>query len=660
MGIGLLVWSRIFRRRHPSPARKRCCHGPVLRTEALERRELLSAAASTPWKFLVYGDTRGSGDVGEAEVNDVIVSELARATLTENPAFVLVPGDLVNSGDLAAFQLWRNGDAKYGNMKPVYDVHIPVYPIIGNHDATDVNAFKTVFGPDLPDNGPTGEVDRTYAVTYNNALILGLDEYVNTGRVNQAWVDAQLAARDRAATPHVFAFGHQPAFKANHTDCLDDYPANRDDFWNSLKNAGSRSYFAGHDHFYDHARIGDGDGNTANDLHQFIVGSGGAPLTSTYAYDGANTVWSPANVYHEMQYGYMVVTVDGATVTMTWKDRTGADSYVATPDVFSYTVAGQAPPVANADAALTQVGMPVTVNVLANDSDPNGDPLAVTAVTQGTHGAVVRHEDNTVTYTPVAGFHGSDSFQYTISDGQGGTASATVSVTVNAPPVATADVATTAEDTAVAISVLTNDSDPDGNPLIVTSAAGAAHGTLKVNADNTVTYTPAANYYGSDAFNYTISDGRGGTAGATVAVTVTAVNDAPIAVADAVATKINTSVTFNVLANDRDAENDPLTVIAFTKPAKGTLVSNGGGSFTYTPNQRFQGNDSFTYTISDGHGGTASATVSISVKKKLTAGPRGWLSAAETGPFASVRAAALTHDDSKRAVDVVLENWLEV
>jgi hypothetical protein len=304
-----------------------------LRVEPLESRLLLSA-----WTFLVYGDSRGSG-TGDAEVNNAILSELARATVAENPAFVLVPGDLVNSGDEAAFQLWRNGNQTYDNMRPVYQAGIGVYPVLGNHDTSDIAAFQSVFGADLPDNGPSGETDRTYTVTSNNALILGLDEYATPHQVNQAWVDAQLATVDPNVTQHVFAFGHEPAFKTLHSDCLDDDPQQRDAFWNSLAAAGGRAYFAGHDHFYDHAAIDDGDGNPDNDVQQFIVATAGAPLYSAGAYDGENTSFTPTNVYHEQQYGYLAVTIDGEQVSMVWKHRTGPDTFEATAEVFSYTVA---------------------------------------------------------------------------------------------------------------------------------------------------------------------------------------------------------------------------------------------------------------------------------------------------------------------------------
>jgi len=286
-------------------------------------------AQSQKWKFMVFGDTRGTNPTSD-QINAEILGELARAATNEQPAFVLVPGDLVNSGTLSAFQDWTN------IMAPVYSAGIGVYPVMGNHDTPDVNGFKAVFGAAIPDNGPAGEIDRTYFITYSNALVLALDNYVNANEINTNWVNSVLSTNTH---PHVFSFGHEPAFKVNHTDCLDDHPVDRDAFWNSLSNAQSRIYFAGHDHFYDHMRLDDGDGNTNNDLHQMITGTAGAPLANDGDYDGNNGIWSPIRVLHEQQYGYVVVEIDGYNATAMWYHRTGANTYTATSDVFSYSVA---------------------------------------------------------------------------------------------------------------------------------------------------------------------------------------------------------------------------------------------------------------------------------------------------------------------------------
>jgi len=287
------------------------------------------ALAEAPWSFIVTGDSRD----GVNGVNTVILGELAGQIVSHSVDFVLFPGDLVTgSTDPAVLQsqltTWRN------TMQPVYDAGIGVYPVRGNHDEDSVLAWNNVFsGPyALPANGPAGEENLTYSVTHKSALILGLDQYVSPHRVNQTWIDDQLAA---TTSPHVFAFGHEPAFAAQHTDCLDDYPANRDAFWSSLEQAGARAYFAGHDHFYDHARV-DGDGDPSNDIHQYIVGTAGAPLRDwSPPYNGVNSGMTLTQIYHEKQYGYLVGEVDGLDVTLTWMARVGTDTYAA-GDVWSY------------------------------------------------------------------------------------------------------------------------------------------------------------------------------------------------------------------------------------------------------------------------------------------------------------------------------------
>src|SRR5204863_8967095 len=179
---------------------------------------------------------------------------------------------------------------------------------------------------------------------------------------------------------------------------------------------------------------------------------------------------------------------------------------------------------------------------------------------------------------------------------------ATATVAINRPPVAAADSAATDENTSTSVVVLGNDTDADSDPLIVTAVTTPAHGTTSINADNTVQYTPAANYSGSDTFNYTISDGRGGTASATVTVTVKGVNHPPVANADfytaAVGTPLSvTTASQGVLGNDADPDGDALTAVVTHAPTLGTLTLNSNGTFTYTPGTN--GTDTFKYKAAD-------------------------------------------------------------
>lgn len=291
-----------------------------------------TSLAGTPWRFVVTGDSRGDYN----GVNTPILSEIAAEIINQNADFVLFPGDLINGNTSSQsvmesqFNTWRN------TMQPVYDAGIGVYACRGNHDDDNVAAWNNVFGY-LPDNGPAGEINMTYSVTHKNAFIVALDQYVvtNKTRINQPWLDDQLAAN---TNPHIFAFAHVPAFHVYHPGGQDTYPEDRDAFWNSLANAGGRTFFCGDDHFYNHARIDDGDGNPDNDVHQLIVATAGAPLYDWDGkYDGNNTTFTPEEIFHAKQYGYALFEIDGLDVTMTRMERTGVGTYEA-GEVWSYTV----------------------------------------------------------------------------------------------------------------------------------------------------------------------------------------------------------------------------------------------------------------------------------------------------------------------------------
>ncbi|MDM8350409.1 tandem-95 repeat protein, partial [Pseudomonas sp. sp1636] len=181
--------------------------------------------------------------------------------------------------------------------------------------------------------------------------------------------------------------------------------------------------------------------------------------------------------------------------------------------------------VTNEDQALTIT--PATL--LGNDSDPDGNALSIVSVQGATHGTVALVGGNVV-FTPNANYNGPATFTYTVSDGQGGLSSATVTIgikAINDAPVAVADSVTTNEDSPVTINVLTNDTDVDGDSLTVTGAS-ANNGTVVINADNTLSFTPASNFSGTALIQYSISDGKGGASSAQVTVTVTPQADAPL------------------------------------------------------------------------------------------------------------------------------------
>lgn len=179
----------------------------------------------------------------------------------------------------------------------------------------------------------------------------------------------------------------------------------------------------------------------------------------------------------------------------------------------------------------------------------------------------------------------------------------------NHAPTAGDDVITTSENVAASVDVLGNDSDPDGDPIAVTAHTSAVHGSVTFSG-TLVTYTPAAGFIGADSFTYTIGDGRGGTATATLAISVA--DRPPVANDDAIGTVQDLAGSVNVLANDSDPDPDELAVTSFTQGAHGA-VTLASGVATYMPEPGFTGSDSFTYTIDDGHGATATATVNVAV-----------------------------------------------
>ena len=278
------------------------------------------------------------------------------------------------------------------------------------------------------------------------------------------------------------------------------------------------------------------------------------------------------------------------------------------------------PPSAADDSLTTAQDTPGSVNVLANDTDVDGPALTIAGNTHGAHGTVSCAAAS-CTYTPAPGYSGSDSFTSDISDGGGGADQATVSVTVtpaptNRPPVADDEALTTAQDTPGQVNVLVGDTDPDpGDTLTVTSLnPAAAHGSVSCTAAGVCTYTPSADYNGPDGFDYTVSDGKGGTDTGHVSITVTPVSDPPIAVDDSITTPEDTGKGVGILDNDIQVDNTGIVMQSYTQPAHGTVVC--GASCIYTPNANYYGPDSFTYTIhgfTNPEAGTDTATVSITV-----------------------------------------------
>ena len=243
----------------------------------------------------------------------------------------------------------------------------------------------------------------------------------------------------------------------------------------------------------------------------------------------------------------------------------------------------------------------ITTVVLEDGTNSLAFPLTLIIDTDATNGTTTINADGTITYTPHLDFYGYDNYTYTIDDGNGGITSATVFLAVN-PDSAVNDFATTDEDTPVTTDVSDNDIELN-NPSTVTLTNNGTNGTATVNANDTITYTPDPNFYGTDRYTYTIDDGNGGTRSETMFVSIN-----PNSVVDNFfVINENASLTTAVL------DEDPQTITVTTNGTNGSTTVNDDGTITYTPDPNFYGTDRYTYTIDDGNGGTTSKTVFVTV-----------------------------------------------
>ena len=303
--------------------------------------------------------------------------------------------------------------------------------------------------------------------------------------------------------------------------------------------------------------------------------------------------------------------------TITW-DTT----HVSADQILTITEQANVP-IAVDDTLSILEGTSALVYPLSNDSDADGDELVMYALnTSAIHGsASINAGDTSVTYIPLKGFAGTDTITYFITDGKGGNAQAHIIITVNAipnqPPVAVNDTAQTIQDIPVVIAILDNDSDPDGDlifvkKLITTGLSGA----VTLQDDETVYYIPPDGFTGSDAFRYSIGDGRGGLDTAHVAVTVNRkANYPPTAYDDTSSVRTSDPVILDLLANDTDPDNDALHILSlFTQVTNGYVeINKGDTTVTYTARKDFKGLDTFRYTIGDGKGEMDTAFVILDV-----------------------------------------------
>lgn len=336
----------------------------------------------------------------------------------------------------------------------------------------------------------------------------------------------------------------------------------------------------------------------------------------------------------------------GATVPVTITVTAAPDPTTTDPS--------NGPPVGVDDAfeVVENTGLNVAApGVLANDFDPDGDPIEVTGVIQPAHGLVQSSAAGSFAYTPDPEFIGLDSFLYEVSDDQGNSTGLVVEVVItvtpettdppdsepNSPPIGVDDAFEVVEGTTLNVAapgLLANDSDPDGDPISVPSASTPANGAFSGQQVGSFQYTPDPGFTGVDSFRYAVEDDHGNTTGVVVNVVITVVaapdpttttdppNGPPVGVDDAFEVAAGEMLDVAVpglLANDSDPEGDPIRVSLVTEPTNGDSSVFQVGSFQYTPDSGFSGIDSFRYEVSDDQGNSTGLVVEVVIT--VTAAP---------------------------------------
>jgi VCBS repeat-containing protein len=311
-----------------------------------------------------------------------------------------------------------------------------------------------------------------------------------------------------------------------------------------------------------------------------------------------------------------------ATVTFTYK-VCDVDNDCATAVV---TIRINDVPVAVNDTFTTAEDTPVSGTLTGNDTASADGGNVWTKTSNPTNGTAAVNSDGTFTYTPNPNFFGTDTFTYKVCDADGDCSTATVTITITSvddAPIAVNDAFTTAEDTPVSGSVTGNDTLSGDGGNVWSKVTNPANGTVVFSSNGTFTYTPNANFYGVDSFTYQICDADGDCSIATVTITITPVDEVPLAVNDSYTTPMDTPVVGSAQANDTPSPDggNIWSVVTGPTAAMGTVSFAPTGTFTFTPTTGFTGTATFTYKVCDIDGDCANATVTIVIAAVCEAGP---------------------------------------
>jgi hypothetical protein len=333
-----------------------------------------------------------------------------------------------------------------------------------------------------------------------------------------------------------------------------------------------------------------------------------------------------AQIVSAPAHGALSLGTDGRVRYTPVADFFGADAFTfhvsdgeltSPAALIAITVAplNDAPIAASVDAS-TAEDRPLTLDLLALASDADGDALTLSLSSAPHHGSVLLNPDGTLTYAPGPNYFGADGFTYIVNDGQRDSTLAQVRLSVapvNDAPVALDFALSTTEDTPVSVDLLANVSDVEGDPLSLAIVDAPEHGELRRNADGSFTYTPSLDFFGTDRITYRANDGSADPAVATVALSVSALNDAPRAREISLVTAEDTPLAIDLRAQVSDADSANVSIEIVGMPAHGALTRNADGTFAYAPSLDFFGADSFTYRANDGLADSGIATVTISV-----------------------------------------------
>lgn len=305
-----------------------------------------------------------------------------------------------------------------------------------------------------------------------------------------------------------------------------------------------------------------------------------------------------------------------------------------------------AKPEASDDQVVTEQDQPVSIAALSNDAAGDSATLALYSFGQPQNGAVTLGPKGNLLYTPHENFAGDDHFGYVITDEHGNKSSATIYMTVTTVNEAPAPLLTqlsTNEDTELSIDLSALIHDPDGDALTI-EGISAQNGTVIIDTDGTIVYTPNPDFHGTDTLLYTVSDTENTTTTAAVTMTVKPINDAPVAAKDEGATQEDHPVMIDVLANDHDIDGDTLNIEIIDRPEHGSVSRGEDGVLVYTPAPNFHGQEQFEYTVSDGHGGAYTSSVTV-VVASVNDAPEASDDSASTTEDAAIAIQVLQNDD---------------